>query len=180
MQGIMTEPKQSSLRSIIDKYSPVVRGMTGLAGKALSLATRPFEKAANAAQTLWRWPDHGAENKAGQYITDCNASIFTTFQRMEKKLTLSFNAAVNDGARRRFLSVVDDVKRDAAVLEQHCTILRQPYDIVRENYKFILGTGTAVTLLSDAVGTVKAQLAPRENPVTIRRAPQPQAQATTL
>lgn len=172
----MTEPQQTTLRSIIDKYSPIVRGITGIAGKALSLAARPFEKAADTAQAIWHWPDHGSENKAGQYITDCNASIITTFQRMEKKLTISFNAAVNDTARRNFLGLADEVKRDSEVLEQHCTILRQPYDIVRESYKFTLGTGADVTLLSDAIGTVKAALEPKKNPVTIRRAPLPQPQ----
>ncbi len=177
----MTEPQQTALRTIIDKYSPLVRGMTGIAGKALSLATRPLEGAANAAFAVTHWPDHGAENKAGQYITDCNATIITTFARMEKKLTSSFNQAVNDGARRKFLGLADEVKQDAHVLEQHCTILRQPYDIVGENYKFVLGTSAeGVTLLSDAVGTIKTALAPRENPVTIRRAPMPQPKVQSV
>lgn len=172
----MTDLQHKTLRSIIDKYSPLVRGVSGFRGKALSLIARPLERALEAAQTAVRWPFDGAENKAGQHITGCRPLVISTFARMEKKLSQSFNAAAEyhapPKARRDFLQLATDVKADAAVLEQHCTILRQKFDVVTERHAFVLSHSLgAPVLLEDAVRTVATSLQPREtaphvNPAT--------------
>ena len=179
----MTQQKHPTLRSILDKYSPFSDRW-----KALRLLARPVQAAVEAAQLLLRWPFDGAENKAGQHITGCRPAVISTFARMEKKLSASFNAAAGHhaapDARRAFLGLAAEVRADAAVLEQHCTILRQKFDVVTERHAFVLGHSLDTpVLLEDAVTTVTARLQPRaETPLVIpanrfQQQPQPQALA---
>lgn len=178
----MTEPKPPTLRNILDKYSPFVRGIGGAKGKALSLLVRPLEKATELVQTVLRWPHRGAENQAGQHITDCSAAVISTFARMEKKLSASFKAAADRHAalqaRRQFLGLATEIKTEAAVLEKHCTILRRKFDFVTERHAFVLDQDhRGPVLLEDGVKAVEASLEPRPNPVTVRRHPLQQPQA---
>jgi hypothetical protein len=159
-----------SVREIIDRYSPIVRGCKGLLGFALKLVARPVEAVQNAAGAAARYPLYfGYRNTAGQSVADCAAIIPKTFGRMEKKLQASFNAAAAPAsgteARENFLRLADEVRRDGETLSTHCTIFRQDLDLVTEKYRFILATEplgnreVRMTTLEEGVAAVKQQLA---------------------
>lgn len=178
-QGIMTEPKQNkTLRDIIDKYSPIVKGSTSRLRKALA---RPVEWAQSALDTAdnWAFP-HGRNNAAGQNITaETPTAVAATFARMETKLRSFFNkAAAKDAtpeSREAFLSVAAEVKEDAKVLAPHASILRSEFDMVSEPYVFVVlegAKGASFTTLDQGIAQVKAGQE-RKNPVTIRRKPAP-------
>ena len=175
----MTEPQQASLRDITDKYSPIVKGRTGLAGLAFKAAARTVELAGGAlnAATQWAYP-RGFENAAGQMLSSGTpAAIIATYQRMESKLRASFAATAakfaTPGDRQNFLALAAEVKQDAEILAPHTSVLRSEFDIVTEPYKFILVKATqnapAVTLEQGIEAVTEALN--RKNPVTIRRKP---------
>jgi hypothetical protein len=152
---------------------------------------KPLETARNIISAVARFPFHfGYENKAGQILTDCEAMVPVTFERMEQKLQASFNAAARRDAspieRERFITLAMDVRGDAEELSKHCTILRTEFDNVTEKYNFILfkerleDGGFKTTTLEQGVAAVKEQLSGQaaeeittsaKNPVTVRRKP---------
>jgi len=186
----MTEPQQT-LRDIIDKYSPIVRGRKGALGATLKAAAFPVEQGRNALGAIARFPIYiGYENTAGQSVEGCKAVVADTFRRMEKKLQKSFNAAAareaTTAARESSLGLAAEVRADAKALARHCTVVKGAWSTVPENYTFIVKTekqGDAVikTTLDDGVRMIRRALgldqpAPaRENPVKIRmKTPQEQ------
>lgn len=173
----MTEPQQN-VTDIINKYSPITRGRTGLLGLAFKAVAKPLEIATDAfyAVEQWAFPS-GWANSAGQLLTSTTATVASTFSRMESKLRASFSAAKNAGAEKRaqFLSLAGEVKKDAAVLAPHVNVLRSAFDIVNEPYKFIVAENTTLEQAEAAFAPAVVEQE-RKNPVTIRRNPQPYPQ----
>ncbi|TAL30755.1 MAG: hypothetical protein EPN97_11765 [Alphaproteobacteria bacterium] len=187
----MSNSNEKSLSEIIDAYSPITRGKKGLWGLALKAIAKPLEIGRNIISAVARFPFHfGYENAAGQILTDCNATIPLTFQRMEKKLQKSFNTAARREAspieRETFIALAMDVRADAELLSKHCTILRTEFDNVTDKYNFTLfkepldNGGFKTTTLEQGVAAVKEHLNGQaaeeltggaKNPVTVRRKP---------
>lgn len=171
----MTEPQHNkTLRDIIDKYSPIVKGSKSLARKLLA---RPVEWAQSAIDAAQNWPfPHGRTNAAGQNITaETPTAVAATFARMETKLRSFFNEAAGKDAtpenREAFLAIAAEVKEDAKVLAPHASILRSAFDTVSEPYVFVVlegEKGAPFTTLDQGIAQVKQQQE-RKNPVTIRR-----------
>jgi hypothetical protein len=170
----MTEPKQQTIQNIIDKYSPITRGRTGLLGLAFKAVAKPVEIAANTlgAASQWVYPS-GYTNSAGQVLVNASATVAATYRRMEEKLQQSFNRAgaktATPDMRDAFLVLADEVKNDAAVLAPAGEVLRSAFDLVTEPYKFMVSKET--TLAQGIAQVTAAQ--ERKNPVTIRRHPLP-------
>jgi hypothetical protein len=187
----MSNSNKKSLSEIIDAYSPITRGKKGLLGLALKAVAKPLETGRDIVSAIARFPFHfGYENKAGQILTDCNAMVPVTFERMEKKLQASFNNAARGSAspieRETFITLAMDIRADAEELSKHCTILRTEFDNVTDKYNFILfkepldNGGFRTTTLEQGVAAMKEQLsgqaaeeaaAGAKNPVTVRRKP---------
>ncbi|MBL8714069.1 MAG: hypothetical protein JNM12_14335 [Alphaproteobacteria bacterium] len=172
----MTEPQRTP-RDIINKYSPIVKGRTGLSSLVFKAAARTAEIAQNAAHAVseWAYPK-GIENSAGQLLTNTAPVIAETFARMESKLAASFNTAsaknADAQARDNFLQLADEVKADAKIIAPLASVLRAEFDIVTEPYTFIVAQGVT---LEQGIAQVTAANA-RTNPVTIRRHPAAQPQ----
>lgn len=172
----MTEPQRTP-RDIINKYSPIVKGRTGLSSLAFRAAARTIEIAQNATHAVseWAYPK-GIENTAGQLLVSTAPVIAATFARMESKLGASFNtAAAKDAdaeARSNFLNLADEVKADAKIIAPLASVLRAEFDIVTEPYAFMVAKGVT---LEQGIAQVTAAN-DRINPVTIRRHPAPQPQ----
>ncbi len=172
----MTEPQRTP-RDIINKYSPIVKGRSGLSSVLFKAAARSIELAQDTAHavTEWAYP-RGIENTAGQLLVSTAPVIVATLKRMETKLAASFNtaSAKNSGAEARgnFLSLADEVKADAKIIAPQASVLRQEYDMVTEPYTFMVAQGVT---LEQGIAQITA-LSERINPVTIRRHPVPQPQ----
>ncbi|MBI1216235.1 MAG: hypothetical protein GC185_10520 [Alphaproteobacteria bacterium] len=179
----MTEPKQQTLREIINKYSPIVRDKKGALGAALKTAAFPVEQTRNALGALIRFPiSVGYTNTAGQSVEGCKAVVADTFRRMEKKLQASFNAAAAKEAgqqvKEAFLKLAEEVRADSRVLAKHCTVVSETWSTSPETYKFIvkvekLGDELRKTTLDQGVYAVKKALGlikepANENPVKVR------------
>lgn len=173
----MTEP-QHTARDIINKYSPIVKGRTGLSSLAFRAAARTIEIAQGTAHAVseWAYPK-GIENAAGQLLVSTAPVIAATFARMESKLKASFNTAsaknADAQARDNFLQVADEVKADAKIIAPQASVLNQEFGIVTEPYTFMVA---ASVTLEQGIAQVTAANE-RTNPVTIRRHPAPQPQA---
>lgn len=172
----MTEPQRTP-RDIINKYSPIVKGRSGLSSLAFRVAARTIEIAQTTAHAVseWAYPK-GIENAAGQLLTNTAPVIAETFARMESKLAASFNTAsaknADAQARDNFLQLADEVKADAKIIAPLASVLRAEFDIVTEPYTFIVAQGVT---LEQGIAQVTAANA-RTNPVTIRRHPAAQPQ----
>lgn len=172
----MTEP-QHTARDIINKYSPIVKGRTGLSSLAFRAAARTIEIAQATAHAVseWAYPK-GIENTAGQLLVSTVPVIAATFARMESKLAASFNAASAKNAevtvRDNFLQLADEVKADAKIIAPQASVLHQEFGIVNEPYTFMVAKD--VTLEQGIAQVIAAS--ERINPVTIRRHPAPQPQ----
>lgn len=172
----MTEPQRTP-RDIINKYSRIVKGRTGLSSLAFRAAALTIEIAQATAHAVseWAYPQ-GIENTAGQLLVSTVPVIAETFARMESKLAGSFNAAsaknADVTARDNFLSLADEVKADAKIIAPLASVLRAEFDIVNEPYTFIVAKGVT---LEQGIAQVTAA-SERINPVTIRRHPVPQPQ----
>lgn len=170
----MTEPQRTP-RDIINKYSPIVKGRTGLSSLAFRTAARTIEIAQNATHAVseWAYPK-GIENTAGQLLVGTAPVIAATFARMESKLAASFNtASAKDAdvqARGNFLQLAEEVKADAKIIAPLASVLRAEFDIVTEPYTFMVAQGVT---LEQGIAQVTAANE-RVNPVTIRRHPAPQ------
>ncbi|MDE1150974.1 MAG: hypothetical protein PW788_00415 [Micavibrio sp.] len=155
-----------SLREIVGKYSPFIGGRTGWKGAALNAIAAPFAAANSSFQKLLRLPyPYGYENEAGQSLKDCGPEVPSTFRRMEMKLKTAFMAAALPASsidmRRQFLDTAVEIRRDAADLSAHCTILRSEMDFVTEPYKFVLAkTENSLLLLEEGVASIRETLAP--------------------
>lgn len=165
----MTEPQRTP-RDIINKYSPIVKGRTGLSSLLFKAAARTAEVAQRAAHGVseWAYPK-GIENTAGQLLIGTAPAIAATFARMESKLSASFNSASAKNADAEawgnFLQLADDVKADAKIIAPLASVLRAEFDIVTEPYKFMVAPGVT---LDQGIAQVTAAYE-RVNPVTIRR-----------
>lgn len=172
----MTEP-QHTPRDIINKYSPIVKGRSGLSSLAFRAAARTIEFAQSTAYAVseWAYPK-GIENTAGQLLVSTSPVIAATFARMESKLAASFNTAsaknADAAARDNFLQFADEVKADAKIIAPFASVLRAEFDIVTEPYTFMVAKDVT---LEQGIAQVTAAKA-RTNPVTIRRHPVPQPQ----
>jgi hypothetical protein len=169
----MTEP-QHTPRDIINKYSPIVKGRTGLSSLVFKAAARTAEVAQSTAHAVseWAYPK-GIENAAGQLLVSTAPVIAATFARMESKLAACFNtAAAKDAdaqARGNFLQLADEVKADAKIIAPLASVLRAEFDIVTGPYTFMVAQDVT---LEQGIAQVTAANE-RVNPVTIRRHPAP-------
>lgn len=172
----MTEPQRTP-RDIINKYSPIVKGRTGLSSLAFRAAARTIEIAQNATHAVseWAYPK-GIENTAGQLLVSTAPVIAETFARMESKLAASFNTAsaknADATARDNFLQLAGEVKADAKIIAPLASVLHQEFGMVTEPYTFMVAKD--VTLEQGIAQVTSAS--ERVNPVTIRRHPVPQPQ----
>jgi len=181
----MTEPQQT-IRDIINKYSPIVKGRKGLLGLAFKAVARPVEWAENALDRVEQWiAPHGFRNTAGQTLIDTSPAVADTLASMEGKLQQSFSAAsaktATPEAREQFLSLAQEVQKDAAALAPEAHVINNELNLAPEQYKFILlkgEEGAASTTLEQGIAAVTAAQE-RKNPVTIRRNPNPYPQPGT-
>lgn len=160
-------PAQNTVRDIINKYSPLVKGREGLLGKSLKVIGRPLEWAFNAGNAAIRFPFYfGYENTAGQYVGNCPAIIPATLSRMEKKLQTSFQKAATKEAaqsdRLSFLSLAEEIEADTAVLSTHFNVTNGIFGTVPNKYTFIVAqTGSGETFQRTTLhdGIVKIETA---------------------
>jgi hypothetical protein len=121
---------QPSLRDVMDRYSPIVGGRTGIVGEALKLVSRLVEllPKVRPVTSVMPMPEiiFSNRNAAGQTVWTSNIMLASTFGRMEKLLQRSFDKASKPGAsindRQKFVTLAEQVQQDAAVLASQCTI----------------------------------------------------------
>lgn len=134
----------ASLRDVMDRYSPIVGGRTGLMGaflKVVARAVEAFPKIVNVTPSAVPVPQvlFTSRNLAGQSITTSNVMLATTFKRMEQTLQKSFKKASGEGAslgdRERFVELAQQVQQDAAILAAKCFITKPEG---QAKYQFVL------------------------------------------
>lgn len=181
----MTEPQQT-VRDIINKYSPIVNGRKGILGLAFKAVARPLEWAERALNSVEQWiAPNGFTNTAGQLLIDTSPAVVDTLAHMESRLQQSFNTASAKAAtpetREQFLSLAQEVQKDALVLAPEAHVVNNELNLAPEQYKFILlkgEDGAASTTLEQGVATM-TPVPEHKNPVTVRRNPNPYSQPNT-
>ena len=138
-----TLAQETTARQVIDKYSPIVRGSTGLKGFVLKLLARPIDGAAGILSRISGYPfAFGVENAAGQTVQVESPIIGATLQRIERKLQDSFNTAAADGAPNRdkihFLKDAHAAKNDVETLRPRFRAIAGPYAMAEEPYSIAL------------------------------------------
>lgn len=126
MQNKMPEDS-ASLRDVMDRYSPIVGGRTGLVGAFLKgvakILPTPETTQAPVPEVLFT-----SRNLAGQTITTNDLELAATFRRMEQTLQKSFKTASSADAtaddRESFVKLAEQVQKDAAILAAKCFITK--------------------------------------------------------
>ncbi len=131
------------IQDIIDKYSPLVQGQTGVQKRALLLVSHTLQSATNILGRVSQYPfNQGYTNTAGQTISDCSPAIAVTLQRMERKLQTSFNKAANSQTPTvdsiLFVATTKEVQNDVLVLEPFFNVRSGINFIGGEDYKFMV------------------------------------------
>ncbi len=133
-------------QDVIDKYSPLLQGQTGVQKFALLLVSRTLQIATDILGRAGQYPfNQGYTNTAGQTISDCSPSVAVTLQRMERKLQNSFNKAAQPALQAlddvKFLMAAEEVRSDAQILRPLFNARSGVNHIGGEDYKFMV-TGT--------------------------------------
>lgn len=138
------KPEDSvSVRDVMDRYSPIVGGRTGLIGAFLKVVHRAVEAIPKLNFTPSPVPTpqvlFTSRNLAGQSITTDNVLLATTFKRMEQTLQKSFKKASGEdaslGDRERFVELARQIQEDAAILAAKCFITKPQGEA---KYQFVL------------------------------------------
>jgi hypothetical protein len=150
-------------RDVLDKYSPIVQGQTGILGAVLRAAARPVEWAINLAGAVGQYPlQQGYTNAAGQTISDCDAIVPFTLYRMEGRLQSKFAAAAaRPGASMEsvdFLIAAKEIEQDAATLSPLFNVKSGTNFIGGERYKLMAGHDIDIEA---ALAKVEASMAPQ-------------------
>ncbi|TAL30754.1 MAG: hypothetical protein EPN97_11760 [Alphaproteobacteria bacterium] len=136
-----TPEDSTSLRDVIDRYSPIVGGRTGLVGDFLKVVAKAVDILPNVNDAPAPVPSvlFTSRNLAGQTITTNDLELAATFKRMEQTLQKSFKKASGTDAtaddRESFVKLAEQVQKDAAILAAKCFITKPQGDA---RYQFVL------------------------------------------
>jgi hypothetical protein len=140
MQNITPEDSVS-VREVVERYSPIVGGRTGLVGDFLKVVAKAVDILPSANATPAPVPEvlFTSRNLAGQTITTNDLELAATFRRMEQTLQKSFKKASGTDAtaddRESFTKLAEQVQKDAAILAAKCFITKPQGDA---KYQFVL------------------------------------------
>ncbi|MEZ0225191.1 MAG: hypothetical protein ACAH83_11600 [Alphaproteobacteria bacterium] len=126
---------------MMERYSPIVGGRTGLIGEFLKVVSKAVDILPNADAPPAPVPEvlFTSRNLAGQTITTNDLLLATTFKRMEQTLQNSFKQATGADAtpddRESFVKLAAQVQKDAAILAAKCFITKPEGEA---KYQFVL------------------------------------------
>ena len=150
-------PQNPALSEVIKRYAPVSSGSASLLGKVLGAFTRAADSGVENEGAPTPGVIYQSRNLAGQTVMTSNLELVNTFKRMESALQKSFAAATGEGAstqdRRNFLTLSQQVEKDAQVLAAACFITKPEGPA---GYKFTLEPQPGQHIpLKDAFAAVK-------------------------
>jgi hypothetical protein len=132
---------QDSVQDVMERYSPIVGGRTGIVGDFLKVVAKAVDVLPLANATPAPVPEvlYTSRNLAGQTITTNDLELAATFRRMEQTLQKSFKMASSTEAttddRESFVKLAKQVQADAAILAAKCFITKPEGDA---KYQFVL------------------------------------------
>jgi hypothetical protein len=134
-----TPEDSTSLRDVINRYSPIVGGRTGLVGDFLKVVAKAAEILPDPTPAPVPEVLYTSRNLAGQSITTNDLELAATFKRMEQTLQKSFKKASGAEAtpddRESFVKLAEQVQKDAAILAAKCFITKPQGEA---KYQFVL------------------------------------------